>query len=336
MAGWKTRRQWLQSMGLWAAASGVAGGALAAGPGHFPARPLKLIVPFAPGGSADIVARLLAEALQAPLGQSVVVENKAGAGGMLGAEAVARAPADGYTLGLGTISTLAVNPVVLPQLRMNPLQDLAMVAPLASIASVFSVRPALGVTDFAGLVRAARAQGDRWAVGSPGVGSVGHLILAALNRDLGLQLRHIPYKGMGPVVQSVLAGDTQVLSDQYPSSASYIQQELLQPLAVASEQRVPALPQLPTLAELGHPELNRLAITWLGLVAPAATPQPLLVRLNAAVNTALQQSALRTRLQQLGVQPLGGSAQELLSMVEDTTALVRQLVLKDKVLDKTP
>jgi tripartite-type tricarboxylate transporter receptor subunit TctC len=339
MVGRGTRRQWLQHMG-WAAASGMAGPALAAvsadEAGRFPTRPIKLIVPFAPGGSADIVARLLADALQAPLGQNVVVENKAGAGGMLGAEAVARAAADGYTLGLGSISTLAVNPVVLPQVRVNPLQDLAMVAPLASIASVFSVRPALGVADFAGLVRAAKAQGDAWAVGSSGVGSAGHLILAALNRELGLSLRHIPYKGMGPVVQSVLAGETQVLSDQYPSSASFIAQGLLQPLAVASAQRLPALPQVPTLAELGHPALNRLAITWLGLVAPAGTPRAVLQRLNAATNQALKQAAVRARLQQLGVQPLGGTGLQLQRMVEDTTAQVRQLVLQDKVLEATP
>lgn len=301
--------------------------------GDFPARPVKLIVPFAPGGSTDIVARLVAEAMHGPLGQSVVVENKAGAGGMLGAEAVARAAPDGYTLGLGTISTLAVNPVVLPQVRIDPLKDLAPVLPLASIASVFSVRPGAGVQDFASFVRTAKAQGDAWAAGSSGVGSVGHLILAALNRDLGLQLRHIPYKGMGPVVQSALSGETQVLSDQYPSSAPHIQNGLLVPFAVAAESRVLALPQVPTLAELGYAELNSLAITWFGLVVPAGTPQPVVARLNAAANAALQQPALRARLAQLGVHPLGGTPQQLQKRVVQTTAVVRRLVQQERVMD---
>lgn len=340
-SGWsKNRRQAVMAVmvGIVGAISGVVPShALAdtAAASAFPQRPIKLVVPFAPGGSTDIVARLVAEAMHAPLGQSVVVENKAGAGGMVGAEAVARAAPDGYTVGLGSISTLAVNPVVLPQVRVDPLKDLAPVLPLASIASVFSVKTELGVKDFAGFVRMAKAQGDHWAVGSSGVGSVGHLILAAFNRDLGLQLRHIPYKGMGPVVQSVLSGETQMLSDQYPSSAPHIQNGFLQPFAVAAEARVPALPQVPTLAELGYPELNRLAITWFGLVVPAGTPQPVVARLNAAANAALRQPALQARLRELGVHPLGGTPQQLQQMVERTTVQVRQLVVQQKVLGKT-
>lgn len=299
----------------------------------FPQRPVKLIVPFAPGGSTDIVARLVAEAMHAPLGQAVVVENKAGAGGMLGAEAVARAAPDGYTVGLGSISTLAVNPVVLPQVRVDPLKDLAPVLPLASIASVFSVRPETGLKDFASFVRTAQVQGDQWAAGSSGVGSVGHLILAAFNRDLGVQLRHIPYKGMGPVVQSVLSGETHMLSDQYPSSAPHIRSGLLLPFAVASEARLPALPQIPTLAELGYGDLNNLAITWFGLVVPAGTPQAVVERLNVAANAALQQPALHQRLDALGVRPLGGTPQQLRAMVVDTSALVRKLVQQERVMD---
>ena len=316
-------------------AGGVPAWASGQGAGGYPQRPIKLVVPFAPGGSTDIVARLVADAMQAPLGQSVVIENKAGAGGMLGAEAVARAAPDGYTVGLGSISTLAVNPVVLPQVRVQPLQDFAFVVPLASIASVFAVRPDTGIRDFAGFVRTAKAQGDRWAVGSSGVGSVGHLILAALNRDLGLQLRHIPYKGMGPVVQSALSGETQVLSDQYPSSAPHIRSGLLQPFAVAAEARVPALPQVPTLAELGYADLNQLAITWFGLVVPKGTDAQVVATLNAAANQALQQPALRTRLAELGVHPLGGSPQQLQHMVERTTVQVRRLVQQEHVMDAT-
>lgn len=300
---------------------------------EFPNRPMRLIVPFAAGGSTDIVARLLAEALHQKLGQPVVVENKPGAGGMLGTELVAQATADGYTLGLGSISSLAVNPVVLKSSRVDPLVDLDMVVPLASIASVFSVAPALGVRDFAQFVQAGRDSGDAWTAGSSGVGSIGHVILEAMNADLGLRLRHIPFKGMGPVINSVLAGHTQVLSDQFPSSAPHVQAGRLVPLAVAAQQRLPSLPQVPTLLELGYPQLNALAITWFGLVVPKQTPALVVHRLNAAVNQVLSEPALREQLAAMGVTPMGGSAEDLRAMAASATEQVKVLVRERGIVD---
>lgn len=300
---------------------------------EFPQHPIKLVVPFAAGGSTDIVARLVAEGMQAQLQQTVYVENKAGAGGMLGAEQVAQAHADGYTVGLGSISTLAVNPVVLKAARVQPLRDFKMVLPLASIASVFSVTPSIGVMNFEQFLKAARQQGDEWSAGSSGVGSIGHVILEALNAELGLRLRHIPFKGMGPVVQSVLAGQTQVLSDQYPSSAPHIQAGRLLPFAVAAHARLADLPQVPTLQELGYPQLNALAITWFGLVVPAATPDAVVMRLNLAANAALQQPQLQAHLAKLGVASMGGTPRDLEAMVEQTTAQVQQLVKQRGITD---
>lgn len=328
------RRQWLAL-----AAAGVcalSAAQVGARASVYPHRAIKLIVPFAAGGSTDIVARLLADALQRALGQPVYVENKAGAGGMIGTEAVAHAAPDGYTLGLGSISSLAVNPVVLKASRVDPLQDLQMVVPLASIASVFSVPPGLGVHDFAQFLQMARAQGDGWTVGSSGVGSIGHVILEAMNADMGLQLRHIPFRGMGPVVNSALAGQTQVLSDQYPSSAPHVQAGRLVPFAVAAQARLPGLPQVPTLAELGYPALNDLAITWFGLVLPAGAPPEVVQRLNAAANQVLQQAPLQERLAQLGVTPMGGSVQDLQRMVAQTAQQVRALVQARGITDGNP
>lgn len=295
-------------------------------PHDYPSKPIKLIVPFAAGGSTDIVARLVAEGLQAQLQQTVYIENKAGAGGMIGAEAVSQAAADGYTLGLGSISTLAVNPIVLKAARVEPLRDFQMVVPLASIPSVFSVSPSAGVHDFAEFLQVARQRGDEWTAGSSGVGSIGHVILEAFNADLGLQLRHIPFKGMGPVVQSALAGQTQVLSDQYPSSAPHIQAGRLVPFAVAAKQRLADLPNVPTLQELGYPQLNALSITWFGLVVPAHTPPAVVQRLNQAANAALQQTQMREHLSKLGVAPMGGTPQDLELLVKQTTQHVRELV----------
>ena len=297
----------------------------------YPSQPVKLVVPFAPGGSTDIVARLLADAIREPLGQPVVVENKAGAAGLIGAEAVARAQPDGYTLGVGTISTLAVNTVMLKSVRRDPLQELAPVMGLAQIPSVFSTHPSLGVHDLQGLVATLRAKPDHYTIGSAGVGSIGHLIAEAMNEALGVRLRHIPYKGQGPVINSALAGETQVLSDQYPSSSSLVQSVRLVPFAVAAPQRLPALPGVPTLAEAGYPALNRLAITWFGLVAPAGTPPAVIDTLNRAAQEAMRQPAVQARLAQLGVVPMGGSPQAFALLISDTRAQIQQLVQQRKL-----
>ncbi len=298
----------------------------------YPSQPIKLVVPFAPGGSTDIVARLIADAMREPLGQPVVVENKAGAAGLIGAEAVARAQPDGYTIGVGTISTLAVNTVMLKSVRRDPLEELAPVIALAQIPSVFSAHPSLGVTDLQGLVATLRAKPDHYTIGSAGVGSIGHLIAEAMNEALGVRLRHIPYKGQGPVINSALSGETQVLSDQYPSSSSLVQSGRLLPFAVAAPQRLPALPQVPTLAEAGYPALNRLAITWFGLVAPAGTPPAVIDALNHAARDAMRQPAVQARLGQLGVVPMGGSPQQFAVLISDTRSQIQQLVQQRKLV----
>ncbi|MDR2329318.1 MAG: ABC transporter substrate-binding protein [Comamonas sp.] len=298
----------------------------------YPSQPIKLVVPFAPGGSTDIVARLVADAMREPLGQPVVVENKAGAAGLIGAEAVARARPDGYTIGVGTISTLAVNAVMLKSLRHDPPEALAPVIALAQIPSVFSTHPSLGAADLQGLVAILRAQPDHYTIGSAGVGSIGHLIAEAKNEALGVRRRHIPYKGQGPVVNSALSGETQVLSDQYPSSSSLVQSGRLVPFAVAAPQRLPALPQVPTLAEAGYPALNRLAITWFGLVAPAGTPPAVIDALNHAARDALRQAAVQARLEQLGVVPMGGSPQQFAVLISDTRSQIQQLVQQRKLV----
>lgn len=323
------RRRYVLQQALAAAAGSMGGVALAADTraAHaYPQRPIKLVVPFAPGGSADIVGRLLAKALGEELGHSVVVENKAGAGGMIGAEYVAKAVPDGYTLGLGSISTLAVNPVLMRNItRVDPLRDLAMVAPVGSVASVFSVHPTLPVHSWEELLAQGRKAGDAWTAGSSGVGSIGHVILEALNAELGLQVRHIPFKGMGPAIQSALAGQTQLLSDQAPSSLPHIQAGRIRAVAVAAHARVPGLEDVPTLQELGYPKLNDLAITWFGVVAPAGTPSAIVQRLNTAVRVAMQRPSFAQQVQPLGLTVLDGSSALLEHMVRDTLAQVMLL-----------
>lgn len=315
-----------RTVALAALASCLGAAALPVFAQSYPEKPVKLVVPFAPGGSTDIVARLVADRMQHTLGQPVVVENRAGAGGAIGAEAVARATPDGYTIGVGTVSTLAVNPVLLKASRVDPLKDFVPVTALASIPSVFSTHPALKVQNFKGFVDLMRSKPDHFAAGSPGTGSIGHLIIEAMNHELQIQVRHIPYKGMAPVINGALAGETQVLSDQYPSSAPFIKAGKLVPFAVAAEQRLPALPNVPTYKELGHAELNDLAITWFGLVAPARTPAPIVARLNAAAVEALKTPALQAKLKDLGAQPIGNTPDQFGKMIGASLERVRKVV----------
>lgn len=293
---------------------------------NYPTRPIKLVVPFAPGGSTDIVARLLAEQMRQILGQTIIVENRAGAGGAIGSEAVARAKPDGYTIGIGTLSTLAVNPIVLKASRVDPINDFTPITSLASIPSVFSVHPSLGVKDFKGFLELMRSKPDHFTAGSPGIGSIGHVILEAMNDDLGIQIRHIPYRGIGLVLNGALAGETQVLPDQYPSSAPHIAAGKLVPFAVSAEKRLEALPAIPTFKELGYPALNEVGLTWFGLVAPAKTPDAVVQRLNQAAREALSSPQLKERLDSLGVQPLGSSPQEFADMIRSSGERVRKVV----------
>ena len=242
-----------------AVAAGVSAGALAAG--AYPTQPVRLIVPFAPGGSTDVLARAVADGLRKELGQSVVVENRAGAGGLIGTEAVARAEPDGYTLGMATVSTMAVNPLLYGTRRVDPATQLTPVGAVATVPVVWMVNPAFPATDFAQFLAELRAHPGKYSFGSPGVGSLGHLNLAAMNADLKVEVLHVPYRGMGPALTAAVGGEVQVQQDQYASAQSLIKAGKLRPIAVSAPTRLAGLPQLPTLAELGYPQLNALGQT---------------------------------------------------------------------------
>jgi tripartite-type tricarboxylate transporter receptor subunit TctC len=292
----------------------------------YPAKPVKLIVPFAPGGSTDIVARLVADKMRASLGQPVVVDNRAGGGGMIGAEAVAKAAPDGYTIGVGTVSTLTVNPLLLKASRVDPVKDFTPITVLATIPSVYSLHPSFPGRNFNEFVAEARRKPGHYTAGSPGVGSVGHLIIEAMNEDLKIDLRHIPYRGMGPAITGALAGETQMLSDQYPSSAPHIKAGKLIPFAVGAQRRLPELPQVPTLKELGYPELNEIAITWFGLVAPAKTPVEIQKKLQAAAVAALGDPVLLARLKEMGVEAVGNTPDAFGKMIVQGLERNRRIV----------
>lgn len=294
--------------------------------GAYPSQPVRLIVPFAPGGSTDVLARAVADGLRKELGQSVVVENRAGAGGLIGTEAVARADADGYTLGMATVSTMAVNPLLYGTQRVDPARQLVPVASVATVPVVWMVNPAFPAQDFPQFVAELRAHPGKYSFGSPGVGSLGHLNLAAMNADLKVDVLHVPYRGMGPALTAAVGGEVQVQQDQYASAQSLIKAGKLRAIAVSAPARLAGMPDLLTLAELGYPQLNALGQTWFGLVAPAGTPDAVVQALNLAVGRALADPALAQRLAALGAQPDGGTPEAFAQRIAQTLAANRKII----------
>jgi tripartite-type tricarboxylate transporter receptor subunit TctC len=266
-------------------------------------KPVTLIVPFAAGGSTDAIARIVAEAMRGPLGQTVIVENRGGGGGSIGTAAIARAAPDGLTIGMGTASTLAINPAAYVKLPYDVLADLAPIGVIAEVPNIMSINPAVPAKDMASFIALAKAKPDALAYGSSGNGSVSHLMGEQFKLATGTKMVHVPYRGVGPALADTVGGQIQVMFDNLPTSLALVQDGKLRALAVSAPQRLAVLPQVPTFAELNLTELNWSA--FFGLVAPAHTPQPVVARLNAALNEALAQPAVRDLLaaQQASVTP---------------------------------
>ena len=297
------RRPILQALALAALAATAATSTFAQGAGNYPNRPIKLIVPFAAGGSTDVVARVLAEGLRNTLGQPVVVDNRAGAGGLLGTEAVAQSPADGYTVGMATVSTMTINPLLYTRAAGLPAK-LMPVAGLVSMPAVYMVHPNLGVKDFAGFLAKAKAEPGKISGAVPGLGTLGHLMLASFNDTLKTDILIVPYRGSGPALNDALAGMVQLMPDQLPSAMPQIKSGKLIPIVQAASQRAPELPNVPTFKELGYNGLNELGISWFGIVLPKGTPEPIAKRLQDAALKAVQLPDVQQRLKALGAAPI--------------------------------
>lgn len=265
----------------------------------YPSKPVKLIVPFAAGGSTDIVARVIAEGLRSTLGQPVIVDNKGGAGGLIGSEAIAQAAPDGYTLGMATVSTATINPSL--YMRAAKIEGkLLHVANLVTMPSVYMVHPKMGVRDFTGFMAKVKAQPGAYSAGVPGLGTLVHLMLASFNETMKTGIQIVPYRGNGPALNDALAGMVQVMADQLPSAMPQIKGGKLIPIVLAGQSRSPDLPQVPTFKELGYPELNELGISWFGLVVPAGTPAPIVRQLQEAAVKAVHQPDVQKHLMALG------------------------------------
>jgi tripartite-type tricarboxylate transporter receptor subunit TctC len=296
------------STGL-AAAAVLALSAVLPGVAHaedaYPSKPIRLIVPFPPGGTTDIVGRLFADRLGRELGQTVVVENRGGAGGSIGSGAVATAAPDGYTLGIATVSTHGINPAVYPSLPFDAEKDFTPISNLAAVPNIMTINPKVGVKDMAGFIKLAKAEPGKLTYASAGNGSVSHMMGELFKSASGTNLVHVPYRGVGPALNDVLAGQVDVMYDNLPSSLPHVQSGRLIALAVAAPERVKALPAVPTFAEVGLAPVNDAS--WFGLVGPAKLPKAVVDKLNAAVVKAEADPDVQARLAALGATPVGNS-----------------------------
>jgi tripartite-type tricarboxylate transporter receptor subunit TctC len=264
----------------------------------YPNKPIRIVVPFTPGGSTDILARAIGIELGKAWGQSVVIENVAGAGGSIGADKVAKSSADGYTLLMGHIGTLAVNPSLFPDLPYQPLRDFAAVAWVARVPNVLVVHPSVPVKNFKEFVALAKSKPGQLNYGSGGNGSAANLATEYLKLQTNMSLLHIPYRGTVPAMTDLLGGQIQVLFTGAPAVIGQIKSGQLRALAVSSPQRLDSLPDVPTVAESGYKNFE--ADQWYGIVAPKGTPPDIIAKLNAQINRALQSPELKTRLNNEG------------------------------------
>jgi len=295
------------------AAAGVAAGLLSFSFGvqaesHFPTKPVRLIVPFAPGGVTDLTARVIAEGLTERLKQPVVVENRAGASGNIGVAMAAQAAPDGYTLVLGTIATQSVNSFLFKNTGFNAEKDFVAVSQVAAFPNVIAVTNNLPVHTLQELIAYARANPGKLNYGSTGPGSSMYLVMEAMKLRYGLDIVHVPYRGSSLIQTALIAGEIQVTADNLSTALPYVQSKQTRALAVTSAERSTAAPDIPTVAEAGSPELGMTS--WLGMLAPAKTPAPIVDLLSTNLRAILTNSAAAEKLTRLGATPTGSTPAE--------------------------
>ncbi|MDO9219049.1 MAG: tripartite tricarboxylate transporter substrate binding protein BugE [Lacisediminimonas sp.] len=295
----------------------------------YPSKPIRLIVPFPPGGTTDIIGRAVGDRLSRELGQPVIIDNRGGGGGSIGAIAIAKADPDGYTLGIATVSTHAVNPACNPKLPYDPIKDFVPITNLARTPNVLLVNPKFPVQDFKQLISLLKQSPGKYGYASSGACGIGHLMGEKFKASTGTFLVHIPYRGAGPALNDVLGGQVEIMFDNLPSSLPFIQANRLRPIAIAWNKRLDSMPNVPTFAELGLKLVNDPA--WYGLVAPAKTPDDIVRKLHDATVKALNSPEVRERIKASGSDVVGNSPAEFAAEIRGELLRSQDVVKKQGI-----
>lgn len=307
---------------LIAAVVAALAGTVAAQP--YPNKLVKLQVPFAPGGTTDIVARVISEPLGRALGQSVIVENKAGGGGIIGANETAKATPDGYSLGMATVSTTAANPAINPKMPYNAETDFTAIVNIAATPNVIAVHPGFPAKNYKEFVAVLKKSPGKYSYASSGTGGIGHLQTELWKTLQGVFVAHIPYTGAGPALRDTVGGQVEIIFDNVPSALPHIKGGRLVALAVAAPQRLAALPDVPTFKELGLEPVNRMA--YYGIIGPKGLPREVVDKVNAAARKALEDPAVRKRIEDTGSVVVGNTPEQFAQQMKDELAVYRKVV----------